>query len=40
MPGPKSLNDLKKIDQLTEGRHAYFIIDYENSKGNFLKDID
>jgi hypothetical protein len=25
---------------LTEGRHAYFIIDYENSKGNFLKDID
>lgn len=25
---------------MTEGRHGYFIIDYENSKGNFIKDID
>ena len=40
VPGPKSLAQNNLLDQVTEARHSHFIVDYENSKGSYIQDID
>eukprot|EP00823_Brevimastigomonas_motovehiculus_P006177 TRINITY_DN49_c0_g1_i1.p1 TRINITY_DN49_c0_g1~~TRINITY_DN49_c0_g1_i1.p1 ORF type:complete len:487 (-),score=132.17 TRINITY_DN49_c0_g1_i1:175-1635(-) len=40
VPGPRSIELLKKMDKLQEARTVHFFADYSKSKGNFIADAD
>lgn len=40
IPGPKSQEELAKLDKVFDARPAYFMTDYEKSVGNYIVDAD
>lgn len=40
VPGPQSVKQLAKLDQVFDARPAYFVADYEKSVGNYIVDVD